>query len=170
VSETAQPQAQATSALPNGDWRVRPARHDDVGAVVDAVCRLLVELGGTPASVTAMETTTRVLLDGPWTGAVLVAEAEDAIVGVLSASWQIAIHVPGRYALIQDLWVDPAWRSRAVGGGLLAALFELARARQVERVEVGLPRESFASIDATEAFYRGNGFTPLGPRMRLVLT
>ena len=31
---------------------------------------------------------------------------------MLAASWQRAIHVPGRYATIQDLWVTPAWRSR----------------------------------------------------------
>ena len=37
------------------------------------------------------------------------------------------------------------------------------------RVEVGLPRESFAGIRATEAFYLRNGFEPLGPRMRRML-
>ena len=39
-------------------------------------------------------------------GALIVAEAGAEIVGVLSASWQRALHVPGRYATIQDLWVD----------------------------------------------------------------
>ncbi len=100
-------------------------------------------------------------------GALLVAEGDGALVGVLAASWQSAMHVPGRYALIQDLWVHPAWRSGGVGAGLLAALFELARERGLARVEVGLPGERFAGLAATEAFYLANGFTPLGPRMRL---
>ncbi|HXB64855.1 MAG TPA: GNAT family N-acetyltransferase [Solirubrobacteraceae bacterium] len=89
-----------------------------------------------------------------------------SLVGVLAMSWQSAIHIPGRYALIQDLWVRPRWRGSGVGAGLLAALFALARARGAARVEVGLPRESFAGIAATEAFYVANGFTALGPRMR----
>ena len=89
-----------------------------------------------------------------------------AIVGVLGASWQSAIHIPGRYALIQDLWVHPSWRGAGVGGGLLAALFELARRAGIACVEVGLPRERFAGLAATEAFYLANGFTPLGARMR----
>ena len=41
---------------------------------------------------------------------------------MLVASWQAAIHVPGAYALIQDLWVDPDCRGRAVGRELVAAL------------------------------------------------
>ena len=77
-----------------------------------------------------------------------------------------AIHVPGRYGTIQDLWVHPDWRSRAVGRKLLAAFFELAREEGARRIEVGLPRESFEKIAATEAFYLANGFRHLGPRMR----
>ena len=57
-------------------------------------------------------------------------------------------------------------RAGRSAASLLAALFELARDRRLERVEVGLPRERFAGLAATEAFYLRNGFTPLGPRMR----
>jgi GNAT superfamily N-acetyltransferase len=88
------------------------------------------------------------------------------IVGVLGASWQTAIHVPGRYALIQDLWVHPSWRGRAIGSGLLAALLRIARGLRIARAEVGLPREGYARLSATEAFYLDHGFTPLGTRMR----
>ena len=94
-----------------------------------------------------MHAAARALLERSATpGALLVAEADGALVGVLGASWQTAIHVPGRYALIQDLWVHRAWRSRAIGAELLAALCELARERALARVEVGLPRESFAQL------------------------
>jgi GNAT superfamily N-acetyltransferase len=145
---------------------VRPATHGDLAAVVAAMGELLVELGSTPPGPAAMLATARALLEEPGAGALLVAEEGGEIVGVLAASWQLALHVPGRYALIQDLWVDPARRGHAVGRELLAALFALVRARGVARVEVGLPRESFAGLAATEAFYLRNGFAPLGARMR----
>jgi GNAT superfamily N-acetyltransferase len=148
---------------------VRRAERTDVDAVAAAVRELLAELDGTPSAPAAMRAAARTLIDSPWEGAVLVAEAEEEIVGVLGASWQMAIHVPGSYALIQDLWVRPDWRDRAVGSSLLEALFELARSRRFVRVEVGLPRESFARFGATEAFYVGNGFTANGPRMRRLL-
>jgi GNAT superfamily N-acetyltransferase len=149
---------------------VRRAERADVEAVAAAVRELLAELDGTPSAPAAMQAAARTLIDSPWAGAVLVAEAREQIVGVLGASWQMAIHVPGSYALIQDLWVRPDWRDRAVGSSLLEALFELARSRRFVRVEVGLPRESFARFAATEAFYLGNGFTANGPRMRRLLS
>jgi GNAT superfamily N-acetyltransferase len=74
-----------------------------------------------------------------------------------------------RYGLIQDLWVHPSWRARRVGGELLAALVDLAREQGVARVEVGLPRESFEGLQATQAFYLAHGFTLLGTRMRSLL-
>lgn len=151
-------------------WQVRAAGERDVVAVSSAVADLLVELGGARPSPREMHAATRTLIEDPDAGAVLVAELDGALVGVIAASWQTAIHIPGRYALIQDLWVHAAWRGRKIGADLVRALCELASDRQIARIEVGLPRESFAGLDATEAFYVRNGFTPLGPRMRRVLS
>jgi GNAT superfamily N-acetyltransferase len=165
------PAARPASGRPVAQiWRVRPAGHGDVAAVAVAVRELLLELGAAPPALAEMELAARELIDDPAVGTVLVARARDGLVGVLGASWQTAMHVPGAYALIQDLWVHPGWRSRAVGAGLLDALFELARDRGLRRVEVGLPRESFASFRATEAFYARNGFMGNGPRMRRMLS
>lgn len=155
----------ATSA-----WHVRAASEQDVAGIATAISELLVELGGRPPALPAMQRAARALLDDGGAGAVLVAELDGELVGVLAASWQTAIHIPGDYALIQDLWVHPAWRSREIGADLLEALRVLALERQVVRVEVGLPRESFVGIEATKAFYLRNGFTALGPRMRRVLS
>jgi GNAT superfamily N-acetyltransferase len=159
-----------SASAPNAvAWCVRGAAGEDVAKVAAAVAELLVELGGTPPDAAAMQAATRALIANRDAGTVLVADAAGALVGVLAASWQTAIHVPGRYALIQDLWVHPTSRGKAIGAALLAALFELAREARIERVEVGLPRESFAGLAATEAFYRQNGFTAQGPRMRMML-
>lgn len=149
--------------------RVRPASGEDVPATAAAVEALLIELGGERPSTAQLEEAARRLVEDGETGALLVAEADGEIVGVLAASWQHAIHVPGRYGTIQDLWVHRDWRSRAVGHELIEALASLAGELGVGRLEVGLPQESFAQIEATERFYLGNGFTQLGPRMRRLL-
>ena len=148
---------------------VREASAGDVEAAATAVESLLVELGGRMPSRAEMEAEVQALLDDPHGGSVLIAEAGDEIVGVLTASWQRAIHVPGVYATIQDLWVDEDWRSRGVGAELVEAIASQARTRGVSRLEVGLPRETFAAIASTESFYRRNGFEHLGPRMRRLL-
>jgi GNAT superfamily N-acetyltransferase len=164
-TEAAAPQRAAAGA------RVREASAGDVPAVAAAIAELLIELGGEGPSANALEEATRKLAGNRGVGALLVAEAAggDAIVGVLAASWQYAIHVPGRYGTIQDLWVHEDWRSKAIGRDLLEAFFDLAREEGAKRVEVGLPRDDFAKLGATEAFYLANGFVPLGPRMRRIL-
>jgi GNAT superfamily N-acetyltransferase len=149
---------------------IRAARGGDAPAVATAVEALLIELGGERPSAAALEEAARALAEDPEIGALLVAEWEGAIVGVCAASWQFAVHVPGRYGTIQDLWVHPEWRSRALGRELILALVRQATELGVPRLEVGLPQESFAQLAATERFYRENGFTPLGPRMRRLLS
>jgi branched-chain amino acid aminotransferase len=158
--------SEPTATLPA---TIRPATDADVAAVAAAVEQLLVELGGRRPPREDLEAEVRAALADPGVGVTLVAEGEGEIVGVLSASWQRALHVPGRYATIQDLWTHPEWRSRKVGAALVEGLENLCRGEGVARIEVGLPRESFGAIRATEAFYLANGFEHLGPRMRRLL-
>ena len=148
------------------EWVVRGAELGDVAAVAVAVEALLLELGGQPPSRPTIEDEVRALIEDEGAGDVLVAEAGGELVGVLGSSWQRAIHVPGRYVVVQDLWVDPAWRSAGVGAALIDSLAALAAAQGAPRLEVGLPREDFAAIEKTTAFYNANGFEHLGPRMR----
>lgn len=148
---------------------VREANAGDVEGVATAVEGLLAELGGRMPSRAEMEVEVQALLDDPQGGSALIAEVDGKIVGVLTASWQRAIHVPGVFATVQDLWVDEDWRSRGVGAELVEAIASQARTRGVSRLEVGLPRETFAAIASTESFYKRNGFEHLGPRMRRLL-
>jgi len=166
----AQPEAPPRSAPGSPPSpRVRVATLADTGPVAAAIELLLVELGGERPARAELEAATRELIEDPRSGALLVAETDGEIVGVCAASWQHALHVPGRYGTVQDLWVDPSWRSRAIGRELLEALFALAREQGIPRIEVGLPQDSFAAIEATRSFYLANGFAPLGPRMRWLL-
>jgi len=149
---------------------VRAGTAEDAPAVARAVEELLIELGGERPSSTALEQAVRALAEDREAGALLVAEDGGEVVGVLAASWQHAIHVPGRYGTIQDLWVHPDWRSRSLGRELIMALVREASEAGVPRLEVGLPQPSFANLGATERFYRENDFQPLGPRMRRLLS
>ncbi len=151
-------------------WRVREALPSDARAVAEAVRALLVELGGKPATVGAIEREAQGLVRNPDAGALLLAESNGTgLVGLVGASWLSALHIPGRYGLIQELWVHPSWRSLTIGHDLIEGVFALARSKRIARVEVGLPSDGFAGLSATEAFYRGNGFELLGARMRRTL-
>jgi GNAT superfamily N-acetyltransferase len=165
-----------TTLSPSGDtdeipqWSVRRADVGDLHEVARALTELLVELSGAAPAASELEAATSEVIDDPGRGCLLVAAtAEGELVGVLAASWQHAIHVPGRYCILQDLWTSPSWRDRGVGAALVTELLEVMRGQQVNRVEVGLPSRNFAGLEATEAFYRAIGFVSLGPRMRQVL-
>jgi branched-chain amino acid aminotransferase len=151
------------------NWEIREATHADVPEVVVDVGRLLEELSGHVSDPASLEPIAHALIDNHEAGALLVAESDGQIVGVLGASWQIAIRVAGRYGLIQELWVHPDWRSRTLGAELIDTLVALARAQGIGRLEVGLPSERFAQLSATEAFYVDNGFDTIGSRMRRIL-
>jgi GNAT superfamily N-acetyltransferase len=151
-------------------WQIRPARPEDAAAVATGVAALLCELGATPPSHASIEAEARAHIDDPSLGIVLIAVGDGGeLVGVLTASWARAIQIPGRMLTIEVLWTRREWRGRAVGAGLVEALAPIAVDAGAARVEVGLPRESFEAIRATERFYLANGFERLGPRMRKAL-
>jgi GNAT superfamily N-acetyltransferase len=148
-------------------WQIRSARPGDAAAVATGVAALLCELGATPPSHAAIEAEARAHIEDPSLGIVLIAVGDgDELVGVLTASWARAVQIPGRMLTIEVLWTRREWRGRAVGAGMVDALAPIAVDAGAARVEVGLPRESFEAIRATERFYLANGFERLGPRMR----
>jgi GNAT superfamily N-acetyltransferase len=155
---------------PTSGWQVRSGRPQDAEAIAGAIADLLLELGATPPNMPAMIQVTRALLEEPAKGALLVADVDGTLIGVVSASWQTAIHVPGSYGLIQDLWVDPSWRGKAIGANLIEELLEHAATIGITQLEVGLPRESFPGVSSTRSFYEANGFAMVGARMRRILT
>jgi GNAT superfamily N-acetyltransferase len=157
---------QGTTQSNAAGFRVRETVENDVAAAAAGVGALLEELGGEVPAAAELEAATRVLVERPEVGTLLVAEAGGEVVGVLAASWVHAVHVPGHYGVIQDLWVRPDFRGRAVGRELVEGYVEIARAHGAVRLEVGLPKESFERIEATERFYLGNEFASLGIRMR----
>ena len=100
-------------------------------------------------------------------GSLLVAEDDGAIVGVLGRQLGSGRSTsPGRYATIQDLWVDPRvaqprGRRRAGRGARRAG----AGAQGVARIEVGLPREGFAAL-ADRGVLPRPASSASAPRMR----
>jgi GNAT superfamily N-acetyltransferase len=149
---------------------VRVAQPEDLPGAIAGIVALLGELGGSPPPAASLLGAAQLLLEDACAGELLVAVADERVVGVLGASWTHAIRTAGRYALIQELWVDPPLRSRRVGAAMIAELADLARARGVGRLEVGLPSARFEALAHTRAFYAENGFEPLGERMRLTLS
>ena len=127
---------------------------------------LLAMLGGpdgreTPAS--ALETFDSLLSKAR--GQVLVAEEDGVILGMATQSFNLAMRYGGEYAQLEELIVDPAARGKNVGGLLLTASIDAARARGA--VEFGLYLVEWT--EHNRPFYEKYGLKAVGTEMRMPL-
>ena len=141
---------------------IKRALPDDAESVISLLNRLLEELGGEPIPIEDAQSALLRLVADPAAGFALLAIEEKSIVGICTVSFQEAVRARGRYALIQEMYVVPQFRSRGVGAALVEEAVSQARSLGCRTVEVGTP----AGGDRQEAFYQRLGFAPVGLRLR----
>lgn len=140
---------------------VRIALAKDEKAVMALLIQLLgsSSVDGEPVDrSTAASATYRELLSGA-RGQILLAEDQTGPLGVLTLSFNMAIRYGGEYAQIEELIVDPDARGKNVGGTLVKACIEAARARKCR--EIGL-----YAMEGNVAFYEKYGFSLAGHELR----
>ncbi len=152
-------------------YEIRQAGSADVPDVVSAVTKLLSELRGVdePEAIPGAERACLEIIEGGHPGAVFVAhliEDESHLIGIVTATVDLAIVYGGKYVMIQELWVNPEWRSDSVGGRLLEALWEHFRNQGISIFKVCLPPSSFTNSEQTHDFYLNQGFFDIGTYMR----
>ncbi len=141
---------------------VRLATSADRDAAIDLARKLLVELGGTPAPAKAMAPVFESFADDGPAGFVVLGENEGRSVAVCTVSFVDALRTAGRYAIIQEMYVDPGVRSSGVGMEVLRFALDHAISRGCAMVELGTPFHGDRQIQ----FYQRAGFTNVGARLR----
>ena len=141
---------------------VRLATAQDRDAAIDLARRLLIELGGTPAPAAAMAPVFDGFVGDGNAGFVALGEHEGRFVAVCTVSFVEALRSVGRYAIIQEMYVDPGARSSGVGMEVLRFALDHAVARGCAMVELGTPYHGERQIQ----FYQRAGFTNVGARLR----
>lgn len=137
--------------------RILPAARKDIPLILSFI-RKLAEYERLLDTVVADEDTLRTCLFGPRPAAeVIIAYIEDEPVGFAVYFQTLSTFVgrPGIY--LEDLFIEPAYRSRGVGSAVLAYLANLTRER-------GYARLSWAVLDWNQPaiqFYRKLGAIPL---------
>ena len=142
--------------------KIRPATAKDRDAIVnllEALTAALAEDGVPFRKTTRGEAINSFLSDER--GCIFLAEDAE-ILGLVSASFNLALRYDGEYAQVEELIVTEAARGKGVGGKLLKAVIEAARRRGC--VEVGL-----YAVPRNQPFYEKMGFTYAGPDMRMTL-
>ena len=143
--------------------KVRLATLDDRDAALRLVSGLLAELGGTPPPAEAMSPVFDALASDGAAGFVVIGEDADGnAVAVCTVSFLTALRTRGRYAIIQEMFVEPAARSNGAGMQVLQFALAHAAACGCDTVELGTPYHGERQI----AFYRRAGFAEVGARLR----
>lgn len=141
---------------------INVASGDDRKAVVELVGKLLAELGGTLPPPEDMALVFDEFTDGEDKGFVVLAESGGRGIAVCTVSFVQAMRTRGRYAIIQEMFVEQEWRSTGVGMEVLNVALKHAVARGCQTVELGAPYHGDRQIQ----FYKRAGFTEVGARLR----
>ena len=141
---------------------VRLASRADRDGALELVGKLLAELGGTPPAPAETAPVYDRLIDGEGNGFIAVGENEGELVAVCTVSFLQALRTRGRYAIIQEMFVQPEARSTGVGMDVLRFALEHAVANGCQTVELGTPYHGERQIQ----FYRRAGFSEVGTRLR----
>ena len=146
---------------------IRRAGARDAPVVACLVDALLAELGSGPSQLGERTATAGRLLalDDRVFG--FLAHDEAAPVGAMMLAESLSIYAGGAFGVITELYVTPGHRSSGVAPRLVAAGAALGRARGWRQLEVGAPHQP--AWARSLHFYLRNGFTEIGPRLRLRL-
>ena len=99
-------------------------------------------------------------------GALLVAEHQETVIGMVSVSFNLAMRYEGEYCQVEELIVDPSARGLKVGGALVQAAVDLARKRGCKEAGLYL----LPSTEHNQPFYEKYGFEKVGSEMRQILS
>jgi GNAT superfamily N-acetyltransferase len=89
-------------------------------------------------------------------GSIVVAESKATLCGYAYASYEWRAEFRGETMDIVALFVSPQWRSKGVGGRLIASLLDNARERGIRRVSA----EVHPGNSAIERTLESSGFDP----------
>ena len=149
------------------DVMIRRARPEDTAVITEFVIALTVEIMERTAMPyfdidrNRIATLCRSYLEtGVYT--VLLALSEQRAIGFVTQCESHALYTGGTFGIVQEFYVLPAQRSRAVGRILLEQAVREARSRGWRRLELCTP--PLPEFERTVAFYNNNDFEITGGR------
>jgi GNAT superfamily N-acetyltransferase len=134
----------------------RLATPDDAEEVASLLHDFNSEFDTPSPGVEALASRLRRLLAGDVTIAIL---AGTPAVGVGLVTFRPNVWYAGQVALLDELYVVPALRSKGIGSALVDHLMSLARSRGVDLVEINVDE---GDVDA-QRFYERHGFSATEP-------
>ncbi|GAA0890515.1 hypothetical protein GCM10009122_01930 [Fulvivirga kasyanovii] len=105
------------------------------------------------------------LIDNYKTEILKVTES-NKIIGFITLTESQAIYCGGKYGSIDELYVEPEYRSKKIGAILIEKAKEVGRDKKWKRIEVTAPADNNSK---TLKFYSNKEFVTAGPKLKLKL-
>jgi GNAT superfamily N-acetyltransferase len=149
--------------------KIKTVHGDECDIVLPYVEKLLVELGeeGDDLGELDAEKVKRVWQDTPGSVAFVAYTDDDEVAGIMTVAECFAVYANGNYGVINEMFVEPQYRSHGIGGRLVETAILWGRERGWQRIDVTAP-ESDRWIKARQ-FYEKQGFVFTGPKLKLFL-
>ena len=138
----------------NNSLDIRQAKHGDLPVLVGLLHQLFSLEQDFEPEPDRQRRGLALLLDSPQ-AAVLVAEFEGRLVGMLTVQILVSTAQGGAVGLVEDVVVDAAHRGRGIGEAMLAYLRHWSRQRGLSRLQLLADRDNLRALE----FYRKQGWT-----------
>lgn len=135
------------------EFTIRPLAPADLDAVLPLV-EALHTSDGDPFERHRTSAALQLLLAHPEYGATYVALVGSVMVGYIVATLGTSVEAGGRFMLVDELYVAPAWRGNGIARALLAGTLPYARQYHCAAVELEVGWEN----DRARAWYERLGF------------
>lgn len=146
------------------DVQIDFASDADISVIKDKLAKLYLELGEEKESIQFLTEAliSRVLSNGK-TLVLKARVAPNGVLGILTLTESQAIYAGGFYGVIDEMYVDPEFRSKEIGKKLVQKSIEIAKERGWKRIDVTAPTDG---NKRTVRFYEKNGFVFTGPKLK----
>lgn len=152
-------------------YKITRAKIEDAALVSSLICALLKDFNEKSKTNFVVDTdqvtkTAEQLLARENFGGFLATNLQsNEVVGLITISQGTAIYNGGDFGVITELYVDKNERSNGLGYSLVNQALKFAKTQNWSKVEVGSPNEKEWPI--TVSFYKKNGFTEKGIKLRI---
>lgn len=150
------------------DVLIERATQKDIQSILLLLKELYKELGEEAESIKFLsEEFLADMLNSEQTEIFLAKTPDHGVAGILTLTESQSIYAGGTYALLDEMFIIPAFRSSGIGSSFIEKMKEMGKQRNWKRIDVTGPTEE--SQNRAVNFYEKCGFVFTGPKLKLNL-